>query len=77
MFDDLFNFIFIFLFLFGNYYYKIIDKGFLQYFGPKGLYFFVNKYIFNLNYFYNNGSFNLSFINLLFIIVILLFMLVL
>ena len=75
MFDDLFNFIIVFLFLSGNYYYKIIDKGFLQYFGPKGLYFFVNKYITSLNYYYNNGSFSLSFINLLFILIVLSFIL--
>jgi len=47
----------------------------LQYFGPKGLYFFVNKYIVSLNYYYNNGSFSLSFINLLFILIVLSFIL--
>lgn len=69
--DDLFNFLIIFLFLLGNYYYTIVDKGLLQYFGPNGLSILINKYILKLNYFYNNGSFSHSFINLFFIIIIL------
>lgn len=74
--DDLFNFVLIFIFLVGNYYYKVIDKGFLQYFGPNGLSILINKYIFKLNYFYNNGIFTLTFINLFFIIIILIFILI-
>lgn len=74
-FDDIFNFIVVFIFLTGNYYYKIIDKGLLQYFGPLGLSNLVNKYIYNVNYFYNNGSFVSIFINLFFIIFVLLLIL--